>query len=198
MRRITNNSEVPDLGYLEFRAQEFFYQLSPGELKTLAIDNNEGILSSTGALAVSTGKFTGRSPRDRFIVRDKITADPVFWGDVNIPFDENKFNELYTKLCVYLQDRTLYVRDGGLCADEKYRLTVRTITETAYQNLFANNLFLRPGHSGSERPQWTIIAAPGFEAVPLRDGTRQSNFSIINFSRRIVLIGGTGYTGELN
>lgn len=197
MRRITNSGEVPDLGYLQLRAQEFFYQLSPGELKTLAIDNNEGTLSSTGALAVSTGKFTGRSPKDRFIVRDKITDKRVFWSDVNIPFDENQFSEIYTKLCSYLQNKTLYVRDGELCADDKYRLTVRTITETAYQNLFANNLFLRSEPSAADHPQWTIIAAPGFEADPETDGTRQGNFSIINFSRRMVLIGGTGYTGEI-
>ncbi len=197
MRRITNNVKVPDLGYLQLRAQGFFYQLSPGELKTIAIDNHEGTLSSAGALSVGTGKFTGRSPKDRFIVRDKITDKRVFWGDVNIPFEENKFNELYTKLCSYLENKTLYVRDGGLCAEEKYRLTVRTITETAYQNLFANNLFLRSEPSGSEHPQWTIMAAPGFEADPLTDGTRQGNFSIINFSRKIVLIGGTGYTGEI-
>lgn len=196
MRRITNKIEVPDLGYLGLHAQEFFYQLSPGELTTIALDKNEGIISSCGALAVNTGKFTGRSPKDRFIVKDEITANQVWWGDVNFPFSEQDFNKLYTKFIYYLKNKTLFVRDGSVCADENYRLGVRTITETAYQNLFAHNLFLGPDESESA-PLWTIIAAPGFMADPALDGTRQGNFSIINFSRKIILIGGTGYTGEI-
>ena len=197
MRRITINNEVPDLGYLKIHAQEFFYQLSPGELTTIALDNNEGIISSSGALAVHTGKFTGRSPKDRFIVKDKLTADHVWWSDVNIPFSEENFNKLYTKFIDYLKDKTLFVRDGSVCSEQSYRLGVRTITETAYQNLFAHNLFLGPDHVSSAHPEWTILAAPGFMADPLSDGTRQGNFSILNFSRKIVLIGGTGYTGEI-
>ncbi|WP_411273758.1 phosphoenolpyruvate carboxykinase (ATP) [Daejeonella sp.] len=197
MRRITINSEVPDLGYLELHAQEFFYQLSPGELTTIALDNNEGVISSLGALAVNTGKFTGRSPKDRFIVKDQLTSERVWWGDVNFPFSEQDFNKLYNKFITYLKDKTLFVRDGSVCSDENYRLGVRTITETAYQNLFAHNLFLDADSLGSENPEWTIIAAPGFMANPLYDGTRQENFSILNFTRRIVLIGGTGYTGEI-
>ena len=197
MRRITINSEVPDLGYLKLHTQEFFYQLSPGELTTIALDNGEGTLSSSGALAINTGKFTGRSPKDRFIVRDKITDNQVWWSDINIPFSERDFDRLYTKFRSYLKDKTLFVRDGSVCAQEKYRLNVRTITETAYQNLFAHNLFLRPDPKDSDNPEWTIIAAPGFTADPKSDGTRQPNFSIINFSSKVVLIGGTGYTGEI-
>ncbi len=197
MRRITINNEVPDLGYLKLHAQEFFYQLSPGELSTIALDKFEGILSSSGALAVNTGKFTGRSPKDRFIVKDKVTENQVWWNDVNIPFSVEDFDRIYTKLRSYLKDKTLFVRDGSVCSEERYRLSVRTITETAYQNLFAHNLFLRPDGPESKNPEWTIIAAPGFKADPHTDGTRQQNFSIINFSRKIVLIGGTGYTGEI-
>lgn len=197
MRRITINSEVPDLGYLKLHAQDFFYQLSPEELTTIALDNNEGIISSSGALAVHTGKFTGRSPKDRFIVKDELTSDRVWWSDVNIPFSEHDFNKLYTKFIAYLTDKTLFVRDGSVCAEENYRLGVRTITETAYQNLFAHNLFLEPDPLTSANPEWTILAAPGFMANPLSDGTRQENFSILNFTRKIVLIGGTGYTGEI-
>lgn len=197
MRRITINNEVPDLGYLGLQAQEFFYQLSPGELTTIALDNSEGTLSSTGALAVNTGKFTGRSPKDRFIVKDNITENQVWWGDVNIPFSETDFDKLYTKFRSYLKGKTLFVRDGSVCADEKYSVKVRTITETAYQNLFAHNLFLRPETSEAHTPEWTVIAVPDFMADPISDGTRQPNFSIINFSRRLVLIGGTGYTGEI-
>lgn len=197
MRRITINSEVPDLGYLEFHAQEFFYQLSPGELTTIALDKNEGIISSSGALAVHTGKFTGRSPKDRFIVKDRLTSERVWWSDVNIPFSEHDFDKLYTKFIGYLKDKTLFVRDGSVCSDQNYRLGVRTITETAYQNLFASNLFLGPDPIKTANPEWTILAAPGFTADPLFDGTRQENFSIINFTRKMVIIGGTGYTGEI-
>lgn len=197
MRRITINNEVPDLGYLDLHAHEFFYQLSPGELTTIALDKSEGTLSSSGALAVNTGRFTGRSPKDRFIVKDRITENQVWWSDVNIPFPGDDFDRIYTKLCSYLRDKTLFVRDGAVCSEESYRLNVRTITETAYQNLFAHNLFLRPDGSESGNPEWTIIAAPGFQADPQSDGTRQQNFSIINFTRKVVLIGGTGYTGEI-
>lgn len=197
MRRITINNEVPDLGYLKLHAQEFYYQLSPGELTTIALDHSEGILASPGALAVNTGKFTGRSPKDRFIVKDKITENRVWWGDVNIPFSGDNFDRIYTKLRSYLKHKTLFVRDGSVCAEESYRIDVRTISETAYQNLFAHNLFLRPDGLTSANPEWTIIAAPGFKANPLTDGTRQQNFSIINFTQKIVLIGGTGYTGEI-
>ncbi|MES3017836.1 MAG: phosphoenolpyruvate carboxykinase (ATP) [Bacteroidota bacterium] len=197
MRRITNNSEVPDLGYLKLHAQEFFYQLSPGELTTIALDKSEGTLSSSGALAVNTGKFTGRSPKDRFIVKDNITENQVWWSDVNIPFSAADFENIYDKLRSYLAKQTLFVRDGAVCSEKNYRINVRTITETAYQNLFAHNLFLRPDGSEPATPEWTIIAAPGFKADPRTDGTRQENFSIINFSQKLVLIGGTGYTGEI-
>ncbi|MBC7757828.1 MAG: phosphoenolpyruvate carboxykinase (ATP), partial [Phormidesmis sp. FL-bin-119] len=197
MRRITINSEVPDLGYLELHAQEFFYQLSRGELTTIAVDKNEGIISNSGALAVHTGKFTGRSPKDRFIVKDKLTGDRVWWSDVNIPFSEHDFDRLYTKFIAYLKGKTLFVRDGSVCSEQNYRLGVRTITETAYQNLFASNLFLGPDPIATANPEWTILAAPGFTADPLSDGTRQENFSVINFSRKMVIIGGTSYTGEI-
>ncbi len=198
MRRITINNEVPDLGYLQLHAQEFYYQLSPGELTTIALDKSEGLIADSGALAVNTGKFTGRSPKDRFIVKDGITADKVWWSDVNIPISESNFERIYTKIRHYLKNKTIFVRDGYVCAEEKYRLNVRTISETAYQNLFAHNLFLRPeGTDVQETTDWTIIAVPGFKADPLKDGTRQQNFSIINFSQKLILIGGTGYTGEI-
>lgn len=190
---------TPDLQYLKLeKAQIIHYQLSPSELIELAIANGEAKLADSGALAVDTGEFTGRSPRDRFIVCDEITEQSVWWGDVNIKFEPTKFDALFNKVTNYLNEKAIYVRDAFACAQEDYRLNIRVITETAYQNLFAHNLFLRPNEANSNFiPEWTIIAAPGFKANPELDGTRQSNFCIINFSKKTILIGGTGYTGEI-
>ena len=187
-----------DLSWLNLGADKALYQLSVPQLVEEAIKNGEGTLSSTGALAIDTGKFTGRSPKDRFIVLDDITRDTVWWGDINIQFDPDAFDSLLEKACQYLNQRKYYVRDAYACADPSYHTSIRVITETASQNLFACNLFLRQSEEEiPEHPEWTIIAAPGFAAVPAVDGTRQSNFSILNFSRKIILIGGTGYTGEI-
>lgn len=188
----------PDLSWLHLGSDHGLYQLSVPQLIAEAVKNGEGTLSSTGALAIDTGKFTGRSPKDRFIVLDDLTRDTVWWGDINIPFSPVDFDLLLRKVCAHLNQDKFYVRDAYVCADESYRINLRVITETAYQNLFANNLFLRPEENEiPEDPEWTIIAAPNFLADPAVDGTRQSNFAILNFSRKIILIGGTGYTGEI-
>lgn len=187
-----------DLSWLNLGAEKALYQLDVPQLVEEAIRNGEGTLSSTGALAIDTGKFTGRSPKDRFIVLDDITRDTVWWGDINIQFSPADFDQLLKKVCSYLNQRKFYVRDAYACADPAYKTNIRVITETAYQNLFANNLFLRPEGNDIHHVQgWTIIAAPGFVADPAADGTRQPNFSILNFSKKIILIGGTGYTGEI-
>ena len=192
-------THLPDLSYImPGRAQHTFYQLSPAELVEKALKRNEGVLADTGALAIDTGEFTGRAPKDRFIVEDDITRKTVWWGKVNIKFDAEKFDALLQKVTAYLAEREIFVRDCCACANEKYHIDIRVITETAYQNLFVHHLFLRPDVINTETaPEWTIIAAPGFKADPAVDGTRQHNFSIINFSKKIILIGGTGYTGEI-
>ena len=197
MKNRTNH--VPDLSYVQLdRARNIFYQLSPAELVEEALKRNEGVLADSGALAIDTGEFTGRSPKDRFIVEDDVTKDSVWWGKVNIKFGADKFDALLQKVTAYLANRDIFVRDSCACANEKYHIDIRVITETAYQNLFVHHLFLRPDviNPGLE-PEWKIIAAPGFKADPEADGTRQHNFSIINFSKKIILIGGTGYTGEI-
>mgnify|MGYP006424042867 CR=1 FL=1 len=175
------------------------YNLTPAELVEHACCNGEGQLADNGALAADTGKFTGRSPKDRFIVKDEVTEETVWWGDINLPFAPDKFEQLYQKMLAYFTDKEVYVRDARAGADPKYQIRLRVLTETAYQNLFAYNLFLRPeeGASSSQQPDWTILAAPGFKADPEVDDTRQENFAIINFSRKMILIGGTGYTGEI-
>jgi phosphoenolpyruvate carboxykinase (ATP) len=175
------------------------YQLSPEELHKIALDKGQGVEASSGALAVNTGEFTGRSPKDRFIVEDDITRDNVWWGDINIPFDSEKFDALYEKVVGYLSGKEIYARDSYACAEDKYRLNIRVINEYPWSNLFAYNMFLRPDEDELENFQedWLVINAPGFKADPEIDGTRQHNFAILNFTRKIALIGGTGYTGEI-
>lgn len=186
------------LQWLNLGAEKALYQLDIAQLVEEALKNEEGTLTSTGALAIDTGKFTGRSPKDRFIVMDDLTRDRVWWGDINIPFAAADFDRLQEKMCAYLNQGKFYVRDAYACADPANEIGIRVITETAYQNLFAHNLFLRPEQEQfSGKPEWTIVAAPGFEADPVVDGTRQANFAILNFSKKMILIGGTGYTGEI-
>lgn len=155
--------------------------------------------NSTGALAINTGTFTGRSPQDRFIVKDSITEDKVWWGKVNIPFEPAAFDALYKKVTAHLSNKEVFVRDAYVCADANYKLNVRVVTETPWANLFCYNMFLRPTEQELESftPEWTVVCAPSFEANPAVDGTRQSNFAILDFTKKIALIGGTGYTGEM-
>jgi len=175
------------------------YQLTPDELHNLTIALGQGIENSTGALAINTGTFTGRSPQDRFIVKDSITEDKVWWGKVNIPFEPAAFDALYQKVTAHLSNKEVFVRDAYVCADSNYKLNVRVVTETPWANLFCYNMFLRPTEEELENftPEWTVVCAPSFEADPAVDGTRQSNFAILDFTKKIALIGGTGYTGEM-
>jgi phosphoenolpyruvate carboxykinase (ATP) len=173
--------------------------LPPAALVAEALQNGEGVLTDTGALMADTGRFTGRSPKDRFIVRDATTTDAVWWGDINIAFDADKFEQLHQKMVAYLADKQLYVREAYAGAHPATRLKLRIVNELAWHNLFCYNMFLRPeaGADTSWLPDFSIICAPGFEADPAVDGTRQPNFAIIDFTRRVLLIGGTGYAGEM-
>ena len=175
------------------------YQLSATELHECVVNNKQGVETKTGALAIRTGEFTGRSPKDRFIVKDTITKDRVWWGDVNIPFSIENFDLLYDKVTAYLSHKELFVRDSYACSDPRYRTNIRVINEHPWSNYFAYNMFLRPTDSELEgfEPEWTVINAPGFKADPELDATRQHNFAILNFTKKIALIGGTGYTGEI-
>lgn len=175
------------------------YQLTPEELHQITIEKGQGVESSTGALAINTGEFTGRSPKDRFIVEDAITKDRVWWGNINIPFESDKFEKLYNKVVDYLSGKEIFVRDSYACAHDNHKLNIRVITEYPWSNMFAYNMFLRPDASDlvNFKPEWTIVNAPGFMANPEEDGTRQHNFAILDFTRKIALIGGTGYTGEI-
>ena len=178
---------------------EIHWNLSPAELTEDTLAQDQGFLTENGTLAVKTGEFTGRSPKDRFIVKDALTQDAVWWGDINIPFDPEKFDKLHTRVTEYLNGKKIYARDSYVCADPRYRLNIRVYTEYSWSSLFASNLFLRPTESEIETfdADWTIICAPGFLADKEIDGTRQHNFAILNFTKKMVLIGGTAYTGEI-
>tara|TARA_R110002072_G_scaffold7503_2_gene40868 strand:+ start:661537 stop:663165 length:1629 start_codon:yes stop_codon:yes gene_type:complete len=175
------------------------YQLTSSALHNETIRKGMGTEAESGALAVNTGEFTGRSPKDRFIVKDDVTREQVWWGNINIPFPTDMFDALYDKVTDYLSEKEIYVRDSYACADDKYRLNIRVVNEYPWSNLFAHNMFLRPTEAELENfdPEWLIINAPGFMADPKVDGTRQHNFAILNFTKKIALIGGTGYTGEI-
>jgi phosphoenolpyruvate carboxykinase (ATP) len=192
----TKSIALEDLG---IKNASIHYQLSANELHDLTIQSGQGIENSTGALAINTGTFTGRSPQDRFIVKDSITEDKVWWGNVNIPFEPKAFDALLKKVTAYLSNKEVFVRDTFVCADPNYKLNVRVITETAWANLFCFNMFLRPTKNElyDFEPEWTVICAPNFTADPAVDGTRQGNFAILDFTKKIALIGGTGYTGEM-
>ena len=175
------------------------YQLTSSALHNETIRKGMGTEAESGALAVNTGEFTGRSPKDRFIVKDDVTREQVWWGNINIPFPTDMFDALYDKVTDYLSEKEIYVRDSYACADDKYRLNIRVVNEYPWSNLFAHNMFLRPTEAELENfdPEWLIINAPGFMADPKVDGHRQHNFAILNFTKKIALIGGTGYTGEI-
>lgn len=175
------------------------YQLTPDELHQRTIDNGQGVEASSGALAINTGKFTGRAPQDRFIVKDETTKDEIWWGDINKPFEPEKFYTLYNKITNYLSDKEVFVRDVFACADENYQIGIRHINEYPWSNLFCYNMFIEPKSDELEgfEPDWLVINAPGFMADPEEDGTRQENFAILNLTKKIAIVGGTGYTGEI-
>lgn len=177
------------------------FNLTPASLIEEALKNGEGVLADTGAFMCDTGKYTGRSPQDRFIVKDSYTEKRVWWGNINKPFDGEKFVALHAKMLDYLKDnQKLYVRDVFAGADERYRVKVRVITPLASVSLFVSNMFIEPTAEELKsfgNPDWTVVQAPDFNANPETDGTRQGNFSILNFSEKVAIIGGSRYTGEI-
>lgn len=175
------------------------WNVSPAELAKIAVEKEGAKMTSTGAITVDTGKFTGRSPKDRYIVRDSVTEEAVWWGDINIPCTPEVFDNLYNQVIDYLADKEVYVRDSYVCADPNFRTNVRSITEYAWSSIFTYNMFLRVEENelSNYEAEWLVIDAPGFLANPEKDGVRQENFAILNFTKKIALVGGTGYTGEM-
>ena len=162
-------------------------------------ERNEGILTSTGSLSVKTGKYTGRSPQDRYIIFDDETHETVDWGNVNRQFPSEKFNQIFEKMKKHAEGKELYVFDGFVGADSKNRLPIRVFNDHAWQNLFCRQLFVRPSAAELDThvPEFTILCLNDFEAIPEIDGTRTNAFILINLSKRIVLIGATNYAGEM-
>jgi len=200
MKNIGLKSESANLSDLGFDGIDTIYwNLSPAQLVEKTIQLGQGTFNDTGALMVDTGEFTGRSPKDKFTVKDAITKDTVWWGDVNFPFEPAKFSALRKKMTEYAKGKTVYVHDAYVCADKAYRVSVRVITENPWSNLFATNLFLRPTPEELKtfKPEWHIICLPGFKANAKEDGTRQHNFTMLNFTDKQVIIGGSAYTGEI-
>ena len=175
------------------------YQLPPEELIQDTLRRKEGVLNDTGALVIRTGEFTGRSPKDRYIVRDSVTAETIHWNDFNQPMDTKYFDIILACITAYLNRQPeIWVRDCYVCADPRHRLNIRVVTETPAINLFAYNMFLRPTEDELENfhAEWQILSAPGLKLDAAACGTRQHNAVVISFRHKMILLAGTGYTGE--
>ncbi len=202
MQEFGNKNPSANLADLGLNVAVAHWNLSPEELVNKTIELGQGELNDTGALCVSTGKFTGRSPKDKFTVKDAITENSVSWGEPNFPMSSEDFDGLYKEVCAYLEGKEVWVRDAYACADPQYRLNIRVVNEAPWANLFCNDLFLRPTAEEitTQNPDWLILQAPGYIATPGTFGTRadgKGNFTAVNFTRRIILIGGSAYTGEM-
>jgi phosphoenolpyruvate carboxykinase (ATP) len=176
------------------------YQLSPQESVQDTLRTGEGVLNNTGALVIRTGEFTGRCPKDKFIVKDEITADTIYWNDFNIPIDPKYFDIIYKKVIDYLNKLPeIWIRDCQACADPRFRLNIRVINEKPWSDLFAYNMFLRPADEELEtfKTDWHVIAVPGLKLDARECGIRQHNVSLISFKHKMILIAGSGYTGEI-
>ncbi|HEU0064027.1 MAG TPA: phosphoenolpyruvate carboxykinase (ATP) [Flavisolibacter sp.] len=179
--------------------ESIHYQSSPHELIQDALRTGDGVLTDTGALAIQTGEFTGRSPKDKFTVKDEITSRTINWNEFNQPIEEKYYFIIHKKLTDYLNSLDeIWVRDCYACADPRYRLNIRVVTEKASTSLFAHNMFLRPEEEELDDfiPDWTILSAPGLKLNATECGIRQHNTVIVSYQYKTILIAGTGYTGE--
>jgi phosphoenolpyruvate carboxykinase (ATP) len=182
------------------QARTVYWNLPAAQLYEHAVRRGEAQIAAQGPLTATTGKHTGRSPGDKFTVRDASTENDIWWGDVNKPIDPERFEALLARVQEYVADKDLFVFDGYAGADPAYRLPVRVITEQAWHNLFAQNMFLHESDGGklaSFAPGFTVIDVGTFQADPSRDGTKSPTFILLNLTRKMVLIGGTVYAGEI-
>jgi phosphoenolpyruvate carboxykinase (ATP) len=177
-----------------------WWNLPPSALIEHALMRREGHLADGGALVVRTGEYTGRSPNDRFFVREPLSEPHIGWGKTNRPFDPEKYEVLRSRLLTYLEGKELFVQDCHAGADPEHSLPIRVVTETAWHSLFTRNMFLPetdPGRLSRFAPAFLVVNAPGFHSSPEKDGTRSEVFILIHFGRREVLIAGTLYAGEI-
>ena len=180
-------------------ARTVYWNLPAPMIYEQAIRRGEGRIALDGPLVTRTGKHTGRAPNDRFIVREASSEDKIAWGAVNKPFDADRFDAMHRKVLAYLQNRDIFVQDCYVGAAHGYRRSVRLVSETAWHSLFAQNMFIRPATDElpGMQPDFTIIHVPGLRAVPEFDGTHSEAFILVNFGKRLVLVGGTAYAGEV-
>lgn len=190
---------IMNLNELGIQASSINWNLDNDLLTRQTLDLGQGVLNDKGALCVHTGRFTGRSPKDKFVVKDSVTSDTIDWGEINIPTTAAIFDNLYTKMVSFLEGKDIWARNCYAGADDKYRLKVTVVNTTPWANLFCNNLFIRSSAEELEdfERDWLILQVPEFEADPHIDGTRQANFTIVNFTKKVILIGGSAYTGEM-
>ena len=182
------------------KGNNILVQLSVPKLVEKVLTRNEGLLTSTGAVRATTGKYTGRSPKDKFIVKEDSVKDKIDWSSINQPISETAFSRLYHKVLDYLAEKDeVFVYKGFAGADKKHRLPIQVINEYAWHNLFSHQLFILPSEEEflEHEAGFTVICAPNFKADPSVDGTNSETFIIISFENRTVLIGGTEYAGEI-
>ncbi len=199
LSEIDKKGSIVNLSELGIQASIENWNLSNEQLTTQTLALGQGLLNDKGALCVNTGKFTGRSPKDKFIVKDAITTDSIDWGDVNIPTTVEIFENLYQKMVKFLDGKEIWARNCFAGADPSYRLNVTVVNTTPWANLFCNNLFITPTEQEltTFEKEWLILQVPEFLANPSIDGVRSENFTIVNFSKKTILIGGSAYTGEM-
>lgn len=200
MANSAHSTKTISLGKYGIKDSNIHYQLTPEQLQAITVEKGLGKETANGTLAINTGKFTGRSPEDRFLVKDDYTEDKIWWGPSNKAIAPEHFDFLQQEVVSYLSGKDLYVRDGYVCADPNYKMNVRTITEYPWSNMFIYNMFLRPSEEGliGFQEEWLVLCAPGYECPePEKHGLRQGNFSILNFTKKIALVGGSAYTGEM-
>ncbi|MBU2948039.1 phosphoenolpyruvate carboxykinase (ATP) [Zobellia uliginosa] len=197
LSRTPKNANLEKYGLQNVKAN---WNLDGETLQKLTVEKGMGKETENGTLCVNTGKFTGRSPKDRFIVKDDYTADKVWWGRINKPIDSTNFNKLYDEVVGYLSNKEVYVRDAYVGAAPEYRMNVRTITEYPWSNYFIKNMFiqLRDEEIENFEEEWVVLCAPGYVAKdPEAFGIRAGNFSILDFTRKVALVAGSAYTGEM-
>jgi phosphoenolpyruvate carboxykinase (ATP) len=180
-------------------AAEAITDLSVPALYEEAVRNGEGVIAAEGPLITRTGHHTGRSPKDKVVVDEPSSRDEIWWGDVNRPLSEAHFARLEARLIDHLRGKQVYVRNGYVGADPRYRRSLRVIGEYAWHNLFARHLFLRPTpeEMATFVPDFTVVDIPSFKADPKRDGTRSDTVVALHLGRRLLVIGGTEYAGEM-
>lgn len=200
MKNVLERPQATNLDKYGLKNCRVNWNLPGEELQEIAVRKGMGTETENGTLSVNTGTFTGRSPQDRFLVKEDYTKDKVWWGNINKPISSENFGLLYDKMTEYLSGKEIYIHDGYVCSHPDYRMNVRTIAEYPWSAFFVKNMFLRLKEEELKdfSEEWLVLCAPGYvEAEPAKYGLRQGNFSILDFTRKVALVGGSAYTGEM-